>query len=413
MLRKTTMVVALVAAAVCTGCQSDVQTKKAVQERWNKTGGQMKLTVAEQQVDKGDYEQAAKTIQQCLSDDPDDPRAHLLYGRLLLADGSRSEAVEQFKLALKTDEDLYQAWYWLGVAAEETRDYRGAYVYYTQALSLEPTNVDYILAASDALVARNKTAEALELLSQKMAVLPRDVSLKVATADLVLRQGNTERAIKLYEQAALSADDTDIAESLGYCYMLAGQWEAAAEVFEKLAAQYKEDSALQKNHKMAGPDQQRRQLFLRLVGICTMNCKQYSRAVSCYSQLAVEERKNAELWLQMGQAALGARATSRALMCARKALAVRPGYADAIALLGSAQYVVRDYTAAVESFEKIATDKDSAGFSWFMRARCYEQLGQKSRAEEAYKKALDINPRIELIAYLVDRELHQEEGAGY
>jgi tetratricopeptide (TPR) repeat protein len=407
------MVVALVAAAVCTGCQSDVQTKKAVQERWNKTGGQMKLTVAEQQVDKGDYEQAAKTIQQCLSDDPDDPRAHLLYGRLLLADGSRSEAVEQFKLALKTDEDLYQAWYWLGVAAEETRDYRGAYVYYTQALSLEPTNVDYILAASDALVARNKTAEALELLSQKMAVLPRDVSLKVATADLVLRQGNTERAIKLYEQAALSADDTDIAESLGYCYMLAGQWEAAAEVFEKLAAQYKEDSALQKNHKMAGPDQQRRQLFLRLVGICTMNCKQYSRAVSCYSQLAVEERKNAELWLQMGQAALGARATSRALMCARKALAVRPGYADAIALLGSAQYVVRDYTAAVESFEKIATDKDSAGFSWFMRARCYEQLGQKSRAEEAYKKALDINPRIELIAYLVDRELHQEEGAGY
>jgi Tfp pilus assembly protein PilF len=67
----------------------------------------------------------------------------------------------------------------------------------------------------------------------------------------------------------------------------------------------------------------------------------------------------------------------------------------------------------VKSFEKIATDKDSAGFSWFMRARCYEQLGQKSRAEEAYKKALDINPRIELIAYLVDRELHQEEGAGY
>ena len=157
-------------------------------------------------------------------------------------------------------------------------------MYYTQALSLEPTTVDYILAASDALVARNKTTEALELLSRKMTVLPRDVSLKVATADLVLRQGNTERAIKLYEQAALSADDSDIAESLGYCYMLAGQWEAAAEVFEKLAAQYKEDSTLQKNRKMASPDQQRRQLFLRLVGICTMNCKQYGRAVSCYSQ---------------------------------------------------------------------------------------------------------------------------------
>ena len=100
-------------------------------------------------------------------------------------------------------------------------------------------------------------------------------------------------------------------------------------------------------------------------------------------------------------------------MCAQKALALRPGYADAIALLGSAQYVSRDYTVAVESFEKIATDKDNAGFSWFMRARCYEQLGQKSRAEEAYKRALDINPRIDLIAYLVDRELHLDEDAGY
>ncbi len=413
MLRKTTLVVALVAAAVCTGCQSDVQTKKAAQERWNKTTAQMKLAMAGRQIDAGDYAQAAKMIQQCLSNDPNNPRAHVLYGRLLLADGSCSEAVEQFRLAVKTDKGLYEGWYWLGVAAEETRDYRGAYVYYTQALSLEPTNIDYILAVADALVARNKTTEALELLSQKMAVLPRDVSLKVATADLVLRQGNTERAIKLYEQAALSADDSDIAESLGYCYMLAGQWEAAAEVFEKLAAQYKEDSILQKNRKMANPDQQRQRLFLRLLGICTMNSKQYGRAVSCYSQLAVEERKNAELWLQMGQAALGAGATNRAFMCAQKALALRPGYADAIALLGSAQYVNRDYTAAVESFEKITSDKDSAGFSWFMRARCYEQLGEKSQAEEAYKRALDINPRIDLIAYLVDRELHLEEDAGY
>ena len=413
MLRKTTLVVALVAAAVCTGCQSDVQTKKAAQERWNKTTAQMKLAMAGRQIDAGDYAQAAKMIQQCLSNDPNNPRAQVLYGRLLLADGSCSEAVEQFRLAVKTDKGLYEGWYWLGVAAEETRDYRGAYVYYTQALSLEPTNIDYILAVADALVARNKTTEALELLSQKMAVLPRDVSLKVATADLVLRQGNTERAIKLYEQAALSADDSDIAESLGYCYMLAGQWEAAAEVFEKLAAQYKEDSILQKNRKMANPDQQRERLFLRLLGICTMNSKQYGRAVSCYSQLAVEERKNAELWLQMGQAALGAGATNRAFMCAQKALALRPGYADAIALLGSAQYVNRDYTAAVESFEKITSDKDSAGFSWFMRARCYEQLGEKSQAEEAYKRALDINPRIDLIAYLVDRELHLEEDAGY
>ena len=131
-----------------------------------------------------------------------------------------------------------------------------------------------------------------------------------------------------------------------------------------------------------------------------MNGGQYGRAVNCYSQLSVEERDNADIWVKMGQAALGAGAPKRAFTCGQKALALQPGYTDAIALIGCAQYTGGDYTAALRSFGRIAADKKNAGFSWLMRARCYEQLGQTSKAERAYKRAREINPRSELGDFL-------------
>jgi Tfp pilus assembly protein PilF len=59
-----------------------------------------------------------------------------------------------------------------------------------------------------------------------------------------------------------------------------------------------------------------------------------------------------------------------------------------------------DYLGAVESFEKIAADGKNGGFSWLMRARCYEQLGMMSQADRAYEKAMDINPDSELGGFL-------------
>jgi tetratricopeptide (TPR) repeat protein len=389
MLRKATKVTALIICAVCIGCESPSQHKKAAQEKWEKTTAQIKLTLARQQVDEGNYDQAAETVQQCLSVDPNNPAAHLLYGKLLLADDRHNRAIGHLWFALQSNENLHEGWYWLGVAAQENKDYQRACEYYEKALSLEPMNVEYILAVADVHVARDDSYEAVTLLTAKIAALPQDVSLKVAAADVMYQLGRNEQAIELYKQAMLMASDNDeIAEALGYCYVFGGEWKEAAEIFNKLSAR--------------AADQQKKKLYLQVTALCSMNSAQYGRAVNCYSELSVEQRDDAAIWLKMGQAALGTRTTKRALMCGRKALALRPGYADAIALVGCAQYARGDYNAAVKSFEEIAADSKNEGFSWFMRARCYEQLGQTSKAERAYRKAVEINPHSELNAYLVN-----------
>jgi tetratricopeptide (TPR) repeat protein len=313
--------------------------------------------------------------------------AHLLYGKLLLAEGRLNEAIGQLKFALNSNENLHEGWYLLGTAAQESRDYQQAYEYYEKALSLKPTNVHYILAVVDMQAARNNCFEAVTLLDEKIAALPSDVSLKVAAADVMCQLERNELAIELYKQAMLmTSDNEEIAEALGYCYLFSGNWKEAAEIFNKLTAHC--------------TDKQQKKLYLQVTAMCSMNSAQYGRAIDCYSELSVEKRDDAKIWVKMGQAALGAGATKRAFMYGQKALALRPGYADAIALVGCARYAAGDYYAAVERFEEIAAGSRNEGFSWFMRARCYEQLGQTKEAKRAYKKALEINPHSELGDFL-------------
>jgi tetratricopeptide (TPR) repeat protein len=310
----------------------------------------------------------------------------LLYGKLLLLEGDRADAVRELQLAVKLDERLGEGWYWLGLATQGPEQSQQALFYGNKVLALNPTKVDNVLAVAEMYVKQEKLEEAIKLLEERMAAMPREISLKTAAADLMWA-GENERAIELYKQAMLMrGDDSSIAEALGYCYVFSGRWSEGAKIFNKLVEQCQ--------------DEQKKKLYLLTAALCGMNCPRYDRAVNCYDELSVKGRDNAESWVKMGQTALGAGEVKRAFMCGERALALQPGDVDAIALVGCAQYSMGDYTAAIKNFEKITSDEKNGGISWLMRARCYEQLGLNDEAGQAYKKALEIEPHSELGDFL-------------
>ncbi len=396
MLRKTVTAIAVIVCLSCVGCESHAESKKLAQQRWEKASAGIKLNLAQQEYEENHFDEAKRIVSECVIADPDNAQAHVLYGKLLLADGSRADAVRELQLAVELDEGLEEGWYWLGLATQGPEQNQQGWqsqqtlFYYNKAMMLNPTNVDYILAVAETYAGQKKLEEAIKLLEEKMAAMPREVSLKVAAADLMWQLGKNEQAIELYKRAMLMTDnDNRIAEALGYCYVSSGRWSEGSEIFNKLIGQCQ--------------DEQKKRLYLQAAALCSMNCAQYDRAVNCYNKLSVEERDNAEIWVKMGQAALGAGVAERALVCGQRALVLQPGYADAIALVGCAQYSMGDYTAAIKSFEKITSDKKNEGISWLMRARCYEQLGQTDKARRAYKKALEIEPHSELGNFLGPR----------
>jgi tetratricopeptide (TPR) repeat protein len=317
----------------------------------------------------------------------------LLYGKLLLTEDKRADAVRELRLAVKLDEELEEGWYWLGQATKEPGQTQQSWwesqqvlFYYNKALALNPANIDYILAVAETYTDQKRPEDAIKLLEERIAAMPKQVLLKTAAADLMWRLGKNEQAIELYKQAMLITDDSRIAETLGYYYVFSSRWNEGAEIFNKLIEQCQ--------------DELKKKLYLQTAALCNMNCAQYDRAVNCYNELSVKERDNAEIWVKMGQAALGAGEAQRALMCGEKALTLQTADVNTIALVGCAQYSMGDYTAAIKSFEKITPGNKNEGFSWLMRSRCYEKLSRKDEAGQAYKKALEIEPNSELGNFL-------------
>ncbi len=384
-----TVLTGIIILCVVSGCESQSENKELAQMRWQKASAYAKLNFAEQQYRSEQFERALKTVSECVTTNPDMPEAHLLFGRLLLAQRQFYEATCELSRAVELDEKLDSGWYWLGVAAEEKGNYHSAAANYEKAMSLRPANVDYILATAEIYSVQDRKNDAIQLLEQKMAEMPKEISLKVAGADFMWQLGKDQQAIELYKQAILMAGDDyseEIAESLGYCYVFAGRWDEAAKIFTELS-----ERCMQ---------QQSKKLYLQVAALCGINSGGYGTAVNCYNQLTVTERDNPQVWLKLGRAALGVGAADRAFECGRKTLNLQPGLAEAIALVGCAQYVGGDYAAAIADFERIATDDEYGSFSWLMRARCYERLGKAGKARLAYEMGLEMNPSSDLGRFL-------------
>lgn len=375
--------------AACAGCETQAQSKKAAKERWEKVSSRMKLDMAVQEYNLQNFQQAAKAVEQCLDVDPDVPAAHLLRGKLLLAQGQPEQAEPELRTVLQLNEKLHEPWYWLGVLAQQKRDFEQAQVFYSKAMSMSPLEVDYILAVVEVYVALDRCDDAAALLEHKIAALPEDVSLMITAADLMLRQGYNQKATRLYTRAArLKPQDNDVAESLAYCHILSRRWKEAAAIFDKLAANC--------------TDIDQRKTYIQMLAISNMNAAQYSRAQSYYTRLSIEETDNADIWFQMGQAALGTGAAQKAFVCSQRALRLKPNWPDAMALKGCAQYILKNYTAALQTFQGITKSQENEALIWLMEGRSHQKLGHIERARQAYERSLQMKPNSELALLLAN-----------
>jgi tetratricopeptide (TPR) repeat protein len=384
-------IVAMVCVLLAGGCFSHSQDKKAAAARWEKMSSRMKLPVAQQQFNDGKYADAAKTIGECLRADPNMPQAHLLAGKIILIQGQPSQGIAELKRAVELDEKLDDGWFWLGFAFEQQKQAAQACEYYQKALNLNGSNVEYILAVARASVALGKADEALALLKEKIGILSTNIELKVACADVLCSKQKYDEAIALYRQAVLlDSERDDVAESFGYCCILGEKWTDAVEVFTKLSTGCTDDS--------------KKSTYLQLLGMCQANAGQYSSAMASYGKLSPKDRDNPQVWLRMGQAALGAGNADRAYACSMRALSLQPDYSDAIAVKGSAEYLKENYDEAIKSFSQIVGDPANKAFAWMMLARCYEHTGDNEKAQQAAEKARTLSDRADASETLARRD---------
>jgi tetratricopeptide (TPR) repeat protein len=324
--------------------------------------------------------------EKCLAIANENAQANLIKGKALYAQGKIVEAEDYIQRAVKYDSKLHEGWFLLGGLALQKNDHHWALTYYEKAHVQAPANAEYIIAIAEIHAAKGKYERAIEVLTDKSRSMPLDMDIAVAQADLYLRSGNVKVAINIYKRILVTnGQNPDVVAALGYCYVMDHQWAMASEIFEKLV---KNASAHQK------------ETYLELLAVISVKNTQYGKAVQYFDKLSVTRRDDADLWLKMGQAALGANAAKRALACSKRAIMLRSGWPDAIALKGCAQYLTGDYFKAIQTFEVIRRDKKLACFAWLMTGRSFRKIGEHERAELAFEKASLLDPENELVAYV-------------
>ena len=360
--RNLLSVVLLVAAAVMSGCGSYSEKKAAMVDGWERTTAIAKIPMAEELAANGKYDEAADILAKCLLSAPKSPAVHLAAGKVYYMQSMISSAQDSLRNSLKYDDSMDEAWFMLGVIAEGEGSTTKAFDHYSRAMELKPSRSGYVIALAELKSEMGDDEGALELLRKKSDMLYAASELKVALAEMLVRQGDVDDAIVLYNRLLASeGDEFAYLVPLGYCYVIKKDWGEGARVFSRLVEK---------------SDDQGRDTYIEMLGMCSLNNKDYVQAMKCYDRLSVKRRGDADVWLRMGQAAFGANVPARALVCAKKAYALRPGSGDAIMLKACVEYAQGDYAKAFESFGQISSKKELASFVEMMMTLCYERMGK-------------------------------------
>jgi tetratricopeptide (TPR) repeat protein len=382
-----TGILSILIAGAC-GCQTPQEKKAAFKEKYNKTASPVKLTAAENMFEQGQAESAQEAVDDILKNTPDSAAAHTLRGRILIEQQQYGQARQAFEKAVSLDPQLSNAWFGLGVVSQSSDDHTQALEFYQKALEQNLNHTQTILAVVNTLEILNRRQEAAQLLDDKIAVNPSNTELLCAAADLANRLQQSDKAVSLYRRAAtIQPKNVQILHALAMTYVAVGNWNNAADTFERLPA-------------LVGEDQQEEYLYR--IADSSLNAGRYRRALECFDKLSVTRRNDFQVWLGMAISSLGVSDSSRAKICAQKALSFNSDCVEAQMVGGCADYLSGKPMMALGTFMPLMNHEKFGGFASFMASRCYEKMGRSEQAAAAFKKASELNPQSPLVAMFLN-----------
>jgi len=374
---------------VLTGCETQQQSTNGLKEKYDETAAPVKLSTAQVQFDQGLYPEARKSLTQVLNADSANAPAYCLLGKIELAEGKLVPARDAFGRALACDPNLAEAWFGSGVVAQSGDNHSLALDCYQKALSCDSGNIEYTLAVAATMNVLGRFEEAARCLDSQLASNSKNVQLLSAAAATANRLGNREKAIQFYRRASMAdPKNQDVMSALALIYVAGGQWQDAADIYDKLV-------------EMA--NDQQKETYLRLLASCSLSAGQYRDALGAFDKLSVMRRSDPDVWLGMAQAALGMADLKRARYSAQKALSYKHDCPQADAILGSADYLDKKYLSALERFTRLSGDPQVGGFACFMAGRCYLKMGRMEQAQAAFDKAVQICPESPLAALFINQ----------
>jgi len=156
---------------------------------------------ANQAYHSGNIDRALQHIELSISLKGDVSRSHLLHAKILLEDGDSDRAFGALGTGLALDAGSHELHYYRGILHERMGDFRLATTDYEAAMALEPSQLQYVIAASETLVSLGDLDGAEALLKRSNDRFGHAAGLKQALGHIALMRDDLTAASSYFSQA--------------------------------------------------------------------------------------------------------------------------------------------------------------------------------------------------------------------
>jgi tetratricopeptide (TPR) repeat protein len=372
------------------------------------------LAAAQAAMDKKDYAAAAQNYQEYLAKKPDDANIHFQLGYAYTALQRPADAAVEYKKAIALGPDdpkMAAAYQNLGVTLIPT-DPAAAVEPLQRAAALMPEDartkwllgVAFEASGNDALALEQY--EASEKLDDKNPDIQNSLGIvllrlgRLAEAEAQFRAsqvlhptgGPAAQAHKGLAQVLIAEKKPELAlpELRSYLEALPKDLNARLELASLLVDLGKNEEALGELDRAsdAGPETLR---ALKLRSLIYFQLKRYDDAIPVLQKAAVLAPDDADIHARLGHLYLEKKQYPDAVRELSAAFRISPNANDVLGDLIAAQYLEKNYAAALKGLDLLASRQVLPLGTLFIRATCYDKLGQPAQALDAYQKFLAQN----------------------
>jgi len=366
------------------GCNFQGRQKIEAYQRWHQARAQVICSVASEHLKVGQLDEAGAKALEAIHLDGKYLPAHLVLVKVRLEQGRYADALSQLAKAAPLDAENAEIPYLRGVAQEKRGEDIEALKAYQQARALDESNDAYAMASAEVLVAMGRPKQALELLKARLAHRDGNAAMLALAGELAMLVDAPGEGAEFFRQALDACPKSvSLLESLAKAYFFAARYDKAVEALSKLVA----------DHDKAG------WIYL-MMGTCHMRLNRPLDARRAYQAGTDVAPDQAPLWVCLAQAALVLNDAPRAIVAARRALALGECL-EASAVLGYAMLREGKPESAAQVLSKVAQKRPDDATVWCALGRCYAAQGQDDQAASCYVRALRSDPQHRLARALL------------
>ncbi|MBI3933683.1 MAG: tetratricopeptide repeat protein [Acidobacteria bacterium] len=405
--------------------QRAVQEFEQIVER-NPTDAQSFLILAQLYRASDETAKAEETLKKALALEPDSSDASTQLAMLYMDVGDFHAAIDLLQRITATD-DAPELIGTLGYAYEQIRDYQAAATAYSRALERDPENPAYRKGLAQNLLYSRNYDRALEEYQTAARANPRDAESFMRISQIHRAQGKFDMARDSLTQAAeIAPDNLEIQFNFVLLDEMEGKLDDAIERIKQVLVA----SAKPGPNSYTSQEKSNRGIFLEKLGALYLDTHDYTAAEQTFEQMkdlggdtavrgqvrlieTYQENREYDKALAASAEALQQDPQNRELATARASLLASTGDAEGAVqvlqpmltggsgdrdlwlALSQIHLRARQFDQAHEATAKaeaLSNTEDEKAYIHFLYGSIWERQKDFDRAEEQFRKALELNP---------------------